>query len=433
MVGDARRPARYGFGMSKPKMRSPPAEQKSQTAVQAPSLIDEVANWLMTQALEETDFESMYEGCCERLLAAGVPLWRGLISFSVLHPLYSSMDMTWMRGRGVELEKREHVKGDFSDIFKANPLYHMIKTRIPFLRRHLVGSEALLDFPVLSEFRDMGATDYLGFLIGFGGGERDGMVGSWTTDRRSGFSDHDIQALLRLQQRLGVACKMRIKDQIARNVVTAYLGPDAGLRVLSGQIRRGEGETIHAVIWYSDLRDSTRLAEALSRDDYIQVLNNYFECTGGAVLAHGGDILNFIGDAVLAIFPIRKGQTTAKQACKHALAASRDAQRRLAATNANRERHGAKPLSFGLGLHVGEVLFGNIGVPERVSFSVIGPTVNEVARLEALTKKLDHPVLATESFARNVADKWVRLGRYKLRGVGKPIEVFAPAADVNHR
>ncbi len=121
IVGDARRPARYGFGMSKPKVHSPLAEQESQAAVQAPSLIDEVANWLMTQALEETDFESMYEGCCERLLAAGVPLWRGLIGFRVRHPLYSSMDMTWMRGRGVELEKREHGEDEISDMFKACP------------------------------------------------------------------------------------------------------------------------------------------------------------------------------------------------------------------------------------------------------------------------------------------------------------------------
>ena len=419
--------------MSNPKVHSPPAEQESQPAIQALSLIDEVANWLMAQALEEVDFESMYAGCCERALAAGVPLWRGHIAFNVLHPLYSGMGMTWLRHRGIEFESYQHVEGQYLDKFKASPLYHMIKNRVPFLRRHLTGAEALLDFPAMLEFRDMGATDYLGFLIPFGGGEQDGMVGSWTTDRLSGFSDHDIQALLRLQQRLGVACKMRIKDQIARSVVTAYLGPDAGLRVLNGQIRLGDGETIRAVIWYSDLRDSTPLADALSRDDYIQVLNDYFECAGGAVLAHGGDILNFIGDAVLAIFPIRKGQTTAKQACRHALAASRDAHRRLAAINANRERLGAKPLSFGLGLHVGEVLFGNIGVPERVSFSVIGPTVNEVARLEALTKKLGHPVLATESFARNVAAKWVRLGRHKLRGVGELIEVCAPMADMDRR
>jgi adenylate cyclase len=407
------------------------AQQKSKAVAQAPSLIDEVANWLMVQALEETDFEGMYEGCCERILAAGVPLWRGHIAFSVLHPLYEGMGMTWLRDRGVESETYEHVEGQYLDKFKASPIYHMIKNQLPFLRRRLSGDGALFDFPVMSELRDQGATDYLGFLIPFGGAERDGMAGSWTTDRPSGFSDHDIQALLRLQQRLGVACKMRVKDQIARSVVTAYLGPAAGLRVLSGQIQRGEGETIRAVIWYSDLRNSTRMSEALSRDDYIQVLNDYFECAGGAVLAHGGDILNFIGDAVLAIFPIEKGKATAKQACKRALAASRDAQRRLAATNAKRKRLGAKPLTFGLGLHVGEVLFGNIGVPERVAFSVIGPTVNEVARLEALTKKLRHPVLVTESFARNVATDWLRLGRHKLRGVGEPIEVCAPAAGAD--
>jgi adenylate cyclase len=419
--------------VSKAKVTSPAAAKRSQPAALAPSLIDEVANWLMTQALEETDFESIYEGCCARVLAAGVPLWRGHIAFTVLHPLYSGMGMTWLRGRGVELESYQHTDGQYPDRFKINPLYHLIQNRIPFLRRQLVGREALLDFPVLTELRDMGATDYLAYIVEFGGGKMDGMVGSWATDRPSGFSDPDIQALLRLQRRLGVACKMRIRDQIARNVVTTYLGPDAGRRVLSGQIRRGEGDTIDAVIWYSDLRDSTRLADALSQHDYIQVLNDYFECAGGAVLAHGGDILNFIGDAVLAIFPIGKGQVTAKQACKRALAASRDAQRRLTATNADREKAGAEPLSFGLGLHVGEVLFGNIGVPERVSFSVIGPTVNEVARLEALTKELGHPVLATENFARNAPAEWLRLGHHKLRGVGEPIEVCAPTAEADRR
>jgi adenylate cyclase len=337
------------------------------------------------------------------------------------------MGMTWWRGRAVAFESYEHVEGEFPDMFKASPLYHMISKKLPILRRRLTGAEALLDFPVMTEFRDAGATDYLGFLIGFGGGVLAGMVGSWITDRKSGFSDREIQALMRLQKRLGVACKMRIKDQIARNVVTAYMGTGAGLRVLSGQIRRGQGETIRAVIWYADLRNSTRLAEALSRDAYIQVLNDYFACAGGAVTDHGGEILNFIGDAVLAIFPIEKGRATARQACRQALAASHDAQRRLAATNVEGKKRGAKPLAFGLGLHVGEVLFGNIGIPERISFSVIGPTVNEVARLESLTKKLKRPVLVTESFAANVKADWVPLGRHKLRGVGEPIEVFAPA------
>jgi len=388
--------------------------------------IDDVANWLIAQALDETDFKTMFAGCCERMAAAGVPLWRGHIAFTVLHPLYSGMGITWLRGRGAKMEGYQHIDGDDVEKFRSSTLYHMIEHRLPVMRRRLTGKNAELDFPYMVELRDKGATDYLGFLIRFGGGARDGMVGSWTTDRPGGFSARDIKALMRLQQRLGVACKMRVKDEVAKNVVTAYMGRDAGLRILNGQIRRGQGETIRAVIWYSDLRQSTRLAERLPRDDYIDVLNAYFECAGGAVEAHGGDILNFIGDAVLAIFPIAKGQATARQACRQALAASHDAREMLSAVNAERRERGAKPLDFGLGLHVGEVLFGNIGIPDRVSFSVIGPTVNEVARLEALTKRLKQPVLATQSFAKNVNIDWTHLGRHRLRGVGEPIEVYAP-------
>jgi adenylate cyclase len=169
---------------------------------------------------------------------------------------------------------------------------------------------------------------------------------------------------------------MRIKEQIALNVVTAYLGQNAGRRVLAGQIQRGDGETIHAVIWYSDLRGSTPMADTLPRDDYIRTLNDYFECAGGAVLAHDGEILAFIGDAVLAIFPIDENPEAITRACERALAASREAQRRLATVNLRRRETGEEQLTFGLALHLGDVLFGNIGLPERVSFSVIGSTVN---------------------------------------------------------
>lgn len=396
---------------------------------QVPDLIDLVADWLIAQALEDADFESLFEGCCNRLLGAGIPLMRGHISFSILHPLYASIGLTWRRGRAVETESHEHLAtGEgFPEQFRINPLYHMIETRIPFLRRRLTGEDALVDFPVLREFREAGATDYLAYMIQFGGGELDGMVGSWCTDGSLGFNDHDIQSLRRIQQRLGVACKMRVKDQIARNVVTTYLGADAGIRVLSGQIRRGDGETISAVIWYSDLRGSTGLADTLEPEAYIRALNDYFEAAGGAVLAHGGEILNFIGDAVLAIFPIRKGQATVKQGCKRALAASADADRRLAKVNATRQQAGLAELSFGLGLHIGDVLFGNIGLPERLSFSVIGPTVNVVARIEALTKELNRSVLVSESFARNVPISWDKLGKHELPGIEKPLEVLAPS------
>lgn len=401
------------------------------TQSQFSDLVGQVADWLMTQALQDAEFESMFAGCCERLAAAAIPLWRGHISFSTLHPLYASMSLTWRRGEEIETESHAHLGAgeQFPEQFMANPLYHLIKTQMPFLRRRLTGDEAVLDFPVLTEFRDQGATDYLAFLIRFGAGELNGMVGSWATDRPAGFTEADVQALQRIQQQLGVACKMRIKDQIARNVVTTYLGADAGLRVLDGQIRRGDGETIRAVIWYSDMRGSTEMADTLPSDDYIRALNDYFEACAGAVLANGGEVSNFIGDAVLAIFSIPEGPVNEKQACERAFAASIEAESRLATINERRKESDDPPLRFGLGLHVGDVLFGNIGVADRVSFSVIGPTVNEVARLEALTKELGRPIVASDRFARNISIAWDTLGQHQLRGVGDPIEILAPTRD----
>jgi adenylate cyclase len=403
--------------------------RKQAGAARGASLIDGVADWLMGQALAETDFETLFEGCCERLLAAGVPLWRAHVTFRVLHPLYEAMGLTWLRGRGVETLRYPHrLVVEFPEAFKANPLYHLIQTRLPLLRRRLTGPEALLDFPILAELRDQGASDYFAYLIRFGAGEHDGMIGSWTTDRRGGFTEDHLRALQRVQMRLGVACKMWLRGEVAKSVVATYLGPDAGLRVLDGQIRRGDGETIHAAIWYSDLRNSTPLADRLPRDAFIEALNDYFECAGGAVLRHDGQILNFIGDAVLAIFPIGKG-VGARRACRRALAAGKDAQSALVAMNRRRAALGQDQLSFGLALHLGDVLLGNIGVPERISHSVIGATVNEVARLETLTKKLKRPVVASESFAAQAPGAWDDLGEHRLRGVKAPLRVFAPEAE----
>jgi adenylate cyclase len=397
--------------------------------VQGPAaLIDRTADWLMEQALGQTTLEDLFGGCCERLLGAGIPLSRAHITFRVLHPLYEAMAMTWLRGRAVESASYVHREGEEPpEPFASGPLWHMVQTHLPFFRRRLTGDEAIVDFPALAELRDAGATDYLGYLVYFGGGPRDGIAGFWTTDRPSGFREQDIRDLLRIQQRLSVASKIRIREQIALNVATAYLGPDAGRRVLAGQIQRGDGETIHAVIWYSDLRGSTGMADALPPDDYIRTLNDYFGCAGGAVLAQDGEIVAFIGDAVLAIFPVDQTPDATTRACERALAACREAQIRLAAVNLRRKQKGKDQLTFGLALHLGDVLFGNIGLPERVSFSIIGSTVNEVARLEALTKELGRQILATRAFADHTSIKWDNLGRHQLRGVGAPLEILSPA------
>ena len=257
-------------------------------------LIDSVANWLMDRALGDASVENLIEGCCKRLRATGIPLWRAQIGFRTLHPLFSSMTLTWLRDEGVATVGNLHGVSGQTDDWLRSPYFHMLDSGLPFLRRHLTGAEALIDFPLLEEFKDRGATDYLSYAVRFGDQETDehdgnnGLIGSWATDRASGFSDRDIQSLLRIQQRLAVACKVTINDQTARTILTTYLGPDAGKKVMDGQIKRGDGETIHAVIWYSDLRNSTKLAASMSAEDFLDLLNAYFECTAGAVLTHGG-------------------------------------------------------------------------------------------------------------------------------------------------
>ena len=300
----------------------------------------------------------------------------------------------------------------------------MLRTGVSYLRRRLSGPDALLDFSLLPELREQGATDYLGFIGPFVDEGADGILGSWTTDREAGFSDDDIGTLLRIQRRLAVACKVTIKDQIGHNVLATYLGREASEAVLSGQIQRGDGSTMPAVLWYSDLRDSTRLSEAMPADAFFALLNRYFECSAGAVLAEGGRVVQFIGDAVLGIFPIDHDAARA-DACAAAMAAARRARYDLERFNTERAGAGREPLALGIGLHVGDVKYGNIGVPERLQFDVIGRAVNEVVRLEGLAKTLGRQILASGAFARSLPLAWEELGRYELRGLGEPREVFA--------
>lgn len=393
------------------------------------ALIDQVADWLMAQSLETTTIEALFEGCCYRLYAAGIPLFRVHIAYRTLHPLISGVGLTWRRDAAIEIQRFPHHDGPQPERWLKSPHHYMIERRLPMMRRRLTGPEALVDFQVLEEFRDDGGTDYLAFLAAFGEGGNDGLISSWLTDREAGFSDTEVQAIMRIQQRFAVACKIVTRGEIARNVMTTYLGADAGLRVLDGQIRRGDGEQIHAAVWFSDLRGSTAMAEKLAPKDYIATLNGFFDAMGGAVLAKHGEILGFIGDAVLAIFPIRKGKATAAQACQRALSAARLSAKRIEKLNQTRKANGEDLIAYGLGLHLGDVTFGNIGVDERLSFSVIGPTVNEVARLEGLTKKVGRSVVASELF-RNAVPRgpgWDPLGEHHVAGVNRPLNVFAPA------
>jgi adenylate cyclase len=390
--------------------------------------MDQTAEWLADQALGEAEVGEILAGCCERLLAAGVPLSRSYLGYRTLHPLFSGISLVWRRGQELGTYEHLHESAFLGESWLRSPLYFLRSRELPSLRRRLSGEGALLDFPLLEELKEQGATDYLAYQVsfmqhGYMGPDAQGLLGSWCTDRPGGFSDQDIRDLMRIQRRMAVACKVQIKDQVAQNVLDTYLGIDAGRKVLAGQIHRGEIEQVHAVLWFSDMRDSTRLADVLEPKEFLATVNTYFECTAGAVLAAGGEVLRFIGDAVLAIFPIA-GDVSAADACARALAAVEDAQRRMRAVNGERRSRAVEEIDFGLALHVGDVLYGNIGVAQRLEFSVVGAAANEAARLEGLTKELQHQVLLSEEFVERLPGPYRSLGRHELRGVGAAVEVF---------
>jgi len=389
------------------------------------ALVERAAEWLMAQALRDADLETVVRGCCERLHAAGVPIARVQFSFSMLHPLYRAVGFTWRRGQGLQVDAYRHTVGDTPpDRWLKSPYYHLKRHNLEHLRRRLdTGGTA--EFPIFDDLRKEGLTDYLAFTESFELAKAQGMLGSWSTDQRGGFSDGDIEALLGIQGALAVACKMAARSGVAKSALSTYLGTQAGERVLSGQIKRGDGETTRAAIVWGDLRNSTAMAE-LGRQTYIDNLNLFFDSTAGAVADAGGEILSFIGDGFLAIFPSGRNQKESSEACKLALSAALEATHRMTEANRQRAARDEAALGYGLSLHIGNVMFGNVGLAERLSFSVFGSAVNEVARLESLTKKFATPIVASEEFKGYCGGTWEALGSESLRGVHKPMAVYRP-------
>jgi adenylate cyclase len=372
-----------------------------------------IVEWLAAEALQNSEPAKLYGELCQRLRGVGIPILRGQVAFRMLHPLYNASTLDWDTQRGVLVEHfRPEQTSD--DQFVHSPLGHIMAYRLPVLRRRLTGDTALLDFPVLEELRSLGGTDYISFLVRF---ERNGLICSWLSDRAAGFTDDEITQLNRVARELAIALKARIERSVAQNVAHAYLGKRAGQSVLNGLIRRGDGEKITAALWYSDLRYSTALADRLPAEAFLNLLGRYFEMTASSVLDHGGEVVSLIGDAVLGLFRI---DHTADEACGRALAAAQEARRRLnapsAQTNAN--------FDFGIALHLGEVIYGNVGVPERLQFTLVGSAVNEVVRVQDLTKKLGHSVLATASFVDASPGSWRPLGEHSLRGIETPVPIF---------
>ncbi|WP_349358421.1 adenylate/guanylate cyclase domain-containing protein [Stappia sp.] len=390
--------------------------------------LEDIEDWLIREALGQPDIGQMFVDMCERMLAAGVPVERAMLSWTTLHPLIEAETAVWLPGAPPERAQHGHDDQDTED-WLASPIRAMLVARETRLRRRLTTGNASDIFPVLARLRREGFTDYLIVATPFhlpsvNEFGTSGIIVSWATRATHGFSDAAIEQIDYLQMRLALAARANIQSRIATTLAETYLGRRAGAQVLSGRIRHGDGEAIDAVIFYSDLRGSTALADRLPPDAYLAHLNAYFDAAAGAVMAQDGEVLDFIGDAVLAVFPI--GTEGIAGAARRALTAAEVVRHRLAA----RQPHTPHPLTCGIALSAGEVTFGNIGVADRLTFSVIGRTVNAAARIEGMTKRLTRPVLVTQEIAQAVPEvAFDALGRFALDGFDAPVALYAPRAD----
>ena len=375
-----------------------------------------ILDWLDTRQAATPD--AVIAGLCQRMVANGIPLARAAVFARTLHPNVAGRGFFWRAEKPDEVEITE-AEHDWmgSDAHLASPI-HAIQTTGQEIRRRLADAACPIDFPILAELRGEGMTDYYASPLPTITGEK--LLATFTTRQPGGFGDAELDALRRLRTPVGRVAEIMGLRRKAQNILDAYLGRQTGQKVLAGLIQRGDGEEIRAVIWFCDLRDSTPLAESMSREAFLKLLNDYFECVLGPVEARGGEILRFIGDAALAIFPI--GNDPAAVACARALEAATESVARMKKLNAGREM----PLRFGIGLHLGLVLYGNIGTPTRIEFTVIGAAANEAARIEGLCKTLKVDVCVSDNVARHLPGRLRSLGRHRLRGVGEPVEVFAP-------
>jgi adenylate cyclase len=390
--------------------------------------IAKLATWLAKAGLEGRTETALVAGFCSRAVAGGLPLVRALVLIDTLHPIHEGRAFRWEREKpeATLTEYGRTSEGEALERWRTSPWYRMLADGDALLRRR-IAADGELEFPSFGELREAAITDFVATLDRFAEdgviGEMDAFYSSWMTDRAGGFTDEEIGALKRLTPFLGLAIKSASLARIAETLVETYLGRDAGRRVLRGRIERGVTDRIKTVLWYSDLRSYTRISDTSPPEEIIPLLNDYADAIVSSIQEHSGDVLKLIGDGVLAIFPAAERT----RACAAALEAARGAHEAVAALNARRSEKSLPSTEMYLGLHIGEVFYGNIGSKERLDFTVVGPAVNEVSRIAAMCRSVDQPILLSAAFTESCVDyrpAFASVGRFALRGVGRPQELF---------
>ncbi|HEY7609706.1 MAG TPA: adenylate/guanylate cyclase domain-containing protein [Alphaproteobacteria bacterium] len=377
--------------------------------------------WYVHEAPRIRSARQLVRETCERFVAHGVPLARFTALLLMLHPDHFGVAQRWYRGNPEVRTARGSYAIWNRPVLQESP-YGEINRGAAALRRRLVGPNAQIDYEVLKEYVAEGCTDYVIMHLPFSDEGR--HAAAFATDRPEGFTTAELSFFDAMLPHLARQSELLTLRYLTTTLLDTYVGRKAGERVLTGQIRRGSGETIRAVIWLSDLRGFTTLSDRLARDALIALLNGYFDCVGGAIAAAGGEILKFIGDAVLAIFPLGARYDLGVIA-RAALGAAERARAGLADL---RKLPGGAELDFGIALHVGDVMYGNIGTSQRLDFTVIGPAVNMTARLESLAGALGEPILVSAEIASALGAAGLEsVGRHALKGMAAPVEAFRPA------
>jgi adenylate cyclase len=381
---------------------------------------DGVVDWLTNGTRDQRFIDNIFAEMCIRLQQAGIPLKRSTLHVRIQHPQWLGARFMWSDGMHEAeigrvdfdvMERSEYIGSPANEMFDGATEVRENLERDPSLGR----KHALYD-----EMRAKGLTDYVAWPLYHTLGKR--HLITFSTDRRGGFDDAHVAALKKVLPVLALVSEIRIKNRLARTLLETYVGAHAGELILAGATRRGTGTTVRAAIMICDLRDFTKISDNWPRDDVIDLLNDYFDAMSEPIVRHGGEILKFIGDGLLAIFPLHE-----PNACANLLRAVTEARQAMVALNERNKGTGRAPLNYGIGVHVGDVMYGNIGSTSRLDFTVIGPAVNMASRLEALTKQIGKPVLLSRDFTELVTPEFEleRVGQHTVRGFSEPIELFA--------
>jgi adenylate cyclase len=377
-----------------------------------------IADWLIDGARSMSVATDLLAHLCERLTAAGIPLWRTGLFVRTLHPDIFGRNFIWKPGEAVTIGSVDFHILD-SPEFNASPLAIVFR-EIREVRCRTNDPESQ-KYPFIDDMRAEGVTDYIAMPLLF----MDGTVhaSSWTTKQPGGFTDDQLKALKSIVPPLTRLIEVISLRRTASMLLDTYVGNRAGERILGGQIRRGHAETMDAAIWLSDLRGFTALSDRLPAETVVEILNHYFDCQVAAIRAHGGEVLKFMGDGLLAVFPIAERDGNVQQVCNRVLEAARESR---ASVEALQYPHGEaiERFRFGVALHVGKVLYGNIGGGNRLDFTCIGPAVNLAARLEKIAGRLHRTVVASEGFADTCAGGWDDLGEFPIAGFAKAERVY---------